>query len=102
MNSNDVGSGIAHHAARDVWHDIPLTHRHHGKGSVGGEPVGLVVTAGIVAHIVHVAEHEGHGAEARQARPCPAWERERMVYLACLNPFAFAVLIYEERQKGGR
>ena len=72
MNCNDVGGNVAHHAARDVGHKVTLTHGHHGNGGVGGEPVGLVVATGIVADIVHVAEEEGHGAEARQARPSPA------------------------------
>lgn len=72
VNRNDVGGNVAHHAARYVGHKVTLAHRHHGNGGVGGEPVGLVVSTGVVADVVHVAEEEGHGAEARQARPSPA------------------------------
>lgn len=35
----------------------------HGHGLRGGEPVGVVITGGKVAHIVDVTEQEGHGAE---------------------------------------
>lgn len=35
----------------------------HGHGLRGGEPVGVVITGGKIAHIVDVTEQEGHGAE---------------------------------------
>lgn len=35
----------------------------HGHGLRGGEPVGVIVTGGKVAHVVDVTEQEGHGAE---------------------------------------
>lgn len=35
----------------------------HGHGLRGGEPVGVVIAGGKVAHIVDVTEQEGHGAE---------------------------------------
>lgn len=35
----------------------------HGHGLGGGEPVGVVITGGKVAHVVDVTEQEGHGAE---------------------------------------
>lgn len=35
----------------------------HGHGLRGGEPVGVVITRCKIAHIVDVAEQEGHGAE---------------------------------------
>ena len=75
MNCNHIGWNVAHHTAGDVRHKVALAHGHHGNGGVGGEPVGLVVATGIVADVVHVAEEEGHCAEARQTRPSPAcWQ----------------------------
>lgn len=38
----------------------------HGHGLRGGEPVGVVITGGKVAHVVDVTEQEGHGAELFQ------------------------------------
>jgi len=72
VDGDDVGRHVAHGAARDVRHDVAVAHGHHGKRRVGGQPVRLVVAGGVVAHVVHVAEQEGHGAEAGQARPGPA------------------------------
>ena len=51
------------HIPRDVLPDGVVRHGHHGDGGVGGEPVGLVVPAGVVADVVEVAEEEGHRAE---------------------------------------
>lgn len=42
----------------------------HGHGLGGGEPVRVVVTGGKVAHVVDVAEEEGHWAELPQAAAC--------------------------------
>ena len=38
-------------------------HRHHWYRLIGGEPVRLVIPAGIVADIIEVTEEEGHGVE---------------------------------------
>lgn len=38
----------------------------HGHGLGRGEPVGVVITGGEVAHVVDVTEQEGHGAELPQ------------------------------------
>ena len=67
------GRGLAHRAAADVGPDVLLGHGHHGQRGGGGQPVGLVVTAGIVADVPGVAVQEGHGAEPCQAgarQPC--------------------------------
>lgn len=65
--------GLAHGAAADVGLDFVLGHRHHRQRGSGGEPVGLVIPAGIVADVPRVAVQEGHGAEPSQAgarQPC--------------------------------
>lgn len=42
--------------------------RHHVvHGLARREPEGVVVAAAEVAHLLHVAEHERHGAELRKA-----------------------------------
>lgn len=67
MHSHGLGRCLTHRAAADVLRDLATVHRHHGDGSSGGEPVGLVIAAGVVAHFVDVAVNKRHGAEARQA-----------------------------------
>ena len=67
------GWGLTHGTAADVGLDFVLGHRHHGQRGRGGEPVGLVIAAGVVAHITRVAVQKGHGAEPSQAgarQPC--------------------------------
>lgn len=59
--------GLTHRAAADVRLDVTLLNGHHGKRSRGGQPVGLVVSAGVVTEVAGVAVQEGHGAEAREA-----------------------------------
>lgn len=66
-------SSIVTDSSTDRNADIPADERFdafagdgchaHGHGLRGGEPVGVVITGGEVAHIVDVAEQEGHGAE---------------------------------------
>lgn len=58
--------GASHTEHPDVLWDLDAVHGHHGDGSSGGQPVGLVVSAGVVAHFIDVAVNKGHGAEARQ------------------------------------
>lgn len=57
---------LAHGAAADVRPDVALLHGHHGKGRGRRQPIGLVVPAGVVAHVPGVAVQEGHGAESGQ------------------------------------
>lgn len=66
MHSHSLGRGFTHRAPADVLWDLDTVHGHHGDGSSGGQPVGLVVSAGVVAHFIDVAVNKGHGAEARQ------------------------------------
>lgn len=75
VDGNGNGRGLAHGAAADVGPDVLLGHRHHGQRGGGGEPVGLVVPAGVVADVARVAVQEGHRAEPGQAgarQPCGA------------------------------
>lgn len=60
----------------DVLWDLQAAHWHHGDGSSGGEPVGFVISAGIVAHLIDVAVNKWHGAEARQAGASKTWVGE--------------------------
>lgn len=45
-----------------------------GMGGSGGEPVGLIIVPGIVAHLIDVAVDEGHGAEVEQAGASKPWK----------------------------
>jgi len=58
-----------------------LGNGHHGDGRAGGQPVGLVVAAGVEADLVGGAVEERDGAEPGQAGARLAWrhrERERV------------------------
>lgn len=66
MHSHSLGRCLTHRAAADVLWDLDTVHGHHGDGSSSGQPVGLVISAGIVAHLIDVAVNKRHGAEARQ------------------------------------
>ena len=47
----------------DELRNSMFCHRHHWYWLISGEPVGLVIPAGIVADIIEVTEEEGHGVE---------------------------------------
>lgn len=63
VDGNGDRRSFAHGAAADVRFDVTLLHGHHGKRSRGGQPVGFVVSAGVVAKVARVAVQEGHGTE---------------------------------------
>lgn len=63
----DVGRGFTHHASTDVLPNGVFSDGHHWYRGVRRKPVGLVVTAGIIAHAVEVAKQERHGAKSPQA-----------------------------------
>lgn len=67
MHSHSLGRCFTHGTATDVLWDLNTVYWHHGDRRSGGEPVRLVVSAGVVAHLIDVAVNERHGAEARQA-----------------------------------
>lgn len=52
---------------------LRLGHRHHGYGRGCGQPVGLVVAAGVIANLAGGAVEEGDGAESRKAGPRLSW-----------------------------
>lgn len=51
-----------------------LGYRHHGYGCRCGQPVGLVIAAGIIANLVGGAVKEGDGTESRKAGPRLSWK----------------------------
>ena len=59
----------------DELGDGVLGHGHHWDGLVGGEPVGPVVPARVVADVIEVTEQEGHCVESVHAG----------ARLACIN-----------------
>lgn len=70
VDGNGHGRSLAHRAAADVGLDFLFSHGHHGQRGRGGQPVGLVIAAGIVADVPGIAVQERHGAEACQAGAC--------------------------------
>lgn len=77
VHSHSLGRGFTHRAPADVLGDLEAVHGHHGDGGSGGQPVGLVIPAGIVAHLVDVAVNKRHGAEAGQTGASKTWENHR-------------------------
>lgn len=67
MDSDWLRWNFTHWAAANVWRNLLIRHRHHGNGRRGGQPIGLVVPASIVADFIYCAVEEGDGAEMRQA-----------------------------------
>lgn len=68
MYGNDIGGRLADGAPTDVVPNGFLADWHHRNGGVCGQPVRLVVAAGVVAHTIEVTKKERHGAEATQTR----------------------------------
>lgn len=77
VHSNGLRGRLTHRAAADVLGDLCLADRHHRDRGSGGEPVGLVVPSGIVAHFIHITVDEWHGAEAGQAGASKPWKERR-------------------------
>ena len=73
MYSDDLGGCLAHRTAADEWPDAVALHWHHGDSLGCGQPEGLIVTLGVVAHLIEVTEDVGHGAESGQTGPSLAW-----------------------------
>lgn len=56
-----------------------LSYRHHGYGCRCGQPVGLVIAAGVIANLVGGAVKEGDSTESGKAGPRLSWrEIERV------------------------
>lgn len=64
-----LSRGLAHGTAADVRADVLLRQRRHGQGRGAGQPVGPVVSPGVVAHLVDVAVGKGQCAKHREAGP---------------------------------
>lgn len=54
---------FTHGTTADVWFYLSLLHRHHGNWCSGGQPIGFVIAAGIVAYVPRIAVQEGHGVK---------------------------------------
>lgn len=65
VDSHSLRWGFTHWTTADVFSDLLIGHRHHGNGCCCGQPVGLVITAGVVAEFSGCAVKEGNGAETR-------------------------------------
>ena len=70
-----VGQSLARPG--DELRDRVLCHRHHGNRLVGGEPVRLVVTAGVVTDVIEVTEEEGHRVKLVDTGPRHACNSSR-------------------------
>lgn len=63
VDGNDVSSGLADAALADVRFDLCIFDRKHGQRLIRGQPVALIIAAGIVADVVEITKQEGHGVE---------------------------------------
>lgn len=71
VHGHHHGWRLTHRTPADERPDVvPGDGRHgHGHGLGRGQPVGVVVPGGKVAHVIDVAEEEGHRTELAQAAP---------------------------------
>lgn len=65
---------FAYRAAADVLFDVSLFYGHHGKRSRRWQPVGLIISAGVVTDVPRIAVQEGHGVEPWEAGASQTWE----------------------------
>jgi len=73
VDSHRLGWGLTHCTAADIRADLFLREWHHRKRSCTGQPVGPVISLGIVAHLVDVAVSKGQSAKHRKTRSCLPW-----------------------------
>ena len=66
MYCDHIGWRLTNYTSTDVVLNSFFANSHHGNRGTGGQPVGFVVSAGIVAHAVEVTEQKWHGTEATQ------------------------------------
>lgn len=71
VNCDCVGRYVADDAAANVLRDLLTGYRHHGNGGRRRQPIGLIVSAGVVAYFVEITEHERHRIETLKTRTGP-------------------------------
>lgn len=76
--------GLAHGTPADVGLDLLLGQRRRGQRRGAGQPVGLVIAAGVVTHLVDVAVGKWHGAKHRQAGSCQTWKQQQVMPIISL------------------
>lgn len=75
--------GLTHRTAAHVGSDLLLQQRRHGQRCRACQPVGPVVSLGVVAHLVDVAVGKGQRAEHGEARAC----QTQVLIVSLLLPF---------------
>lgn len=86
MYGDHSGWALADGALADVGSNLSTLHRHHGYGSSGGEPEGLVISARVVTDLHKVAEEERHRRERWQTRSSRSCNQEQIYcYLLFAN-----------------
>lgn len=74
MDCNDVGWSLTNDATRDVGADGGVRDGHHRDRCVRGKPVRLIIAAGVIAHVVGIAEEERHRVKALDARTSHSYD----------------------------
>lgn len=93
VNSNCYCRSLTDRTTTYVRLDFIFNHGHHWKRSSGWQPIGFVITAGVVAHITWVAVQERHCAEALQARSSETyWNKISVVSFSKYCGFYFCKL----------
>lgn len=75
VDGNGHWRSLAHRAAADVRFDVSLLYGHHGQRSCRWQPIGLVISAGIVTEVSRIAVQEGHGAEPAETGAGQTWKQ---------------------------
>ena len=72
MYSNGIGWNVTDNTSADVRSYFVPCDRHHGYRGGGRQPIGFVVSAGVIADVVEITEDERHRVETLEARTRPS------------------------------
>lgn len=78
VDSDCLRWSLTHWAAANVLRYLLICHRHHGNGRRGGQPIGFVIPASVVADFIDCAVQEGDGAEMWQTWAGQSCEEEKI------------------------
>ena len=68
VNGYYIRRRFAYDTSANVRPNMNFGNWHHRHGSVRTQPIGLVISAGVVTNIVGIAKHEGHCAKTFHTR----------------------------------
>ena len=99
MNCDHISRCITHYTSTDEGRDFTSSNWHHGKVGIGGQPIGFVVSTGIVADVKGVTEEEWHGTKSLHTGTGPTWSEGNMAVKLLLSTQSWCYW-YEDKMFG--